>query len=43
MTEEREQPLLVVEGDPDNLKVTHAEDLVLAEHLLARRRRGGRV
>jgi 2-C-methyl-D-erythritol 4-phosphate cytidylyltransferase len=33
----------VVEGDPDNLKITHAEDLVLAEHLLARRRRGGRV
>lgn len=33
----------IVEGDSDNLKVTHAEDLVLAEHLLARRRRGGRV
>lgn len=33
----------IVEGDRDNLKVTHAEDLVLAEHLLARRRRGGRV
>jgi 2-C-methyl-D-erythritol 4-phosphate cytidylyltransferase len=33
----------IVEGDRDNLKITHAEDLALAEHLLARRRRGGRV
>jgi 2-C-methyl-D-erythritol 4-phosphate cytidylyltransferase len=27
----------VVEGDSDNLKLTHPEDLVLAEHLLRER------
>jgi len=31
----------VVEGDADNLKVTHAEDLPLAERILLRRRGGG--
>jgi len=30
-------PVRVVEGDSDNLKLTHAQDLVLAEHLLAER------
>ncbi|MDJ0868932.1 MAG: 2-C-methyl-D-erythritol 4-phosphate cytidylyltransferase, partial [Myxococcota bacterium] len=33
-------PVYVVEGDADNLKVTHPEDLVLAEHVLAQRARG---
>jgi len=31
----------VVEGDADNLKLTHAEDLPLAERILAQRRGGG--
>jgi len=31
----------VVEGDADNLKLTHAEDLALAERILAQRRGGG--
>ncbi len=33
-------PVYVVEGDPENLKLTHPEDLVLAEHVLAQRARG---
>ncbi|MDJ0851234.1 MAG: 2-C-methyl-D-erythritol 4-phosphate cytidylyltransferase [Myxococcota bacterium] len=34
-------PVRVVEGDVDNLKITHPEDLVLAEHVLAERARAG--
>jgi 2-C-methyl-D-erythritol 4-phosphate cytidylyltransferase len=33
-------PVVVVDGDPENLKVTYPEDLVLAELLLERRRTG---
>jgi 2-C-methyl-D-erythritol 4-phosphate cytidylyltransferase len=31
----------VVEGDSDNLKLTHAEDLAVAERILARREETG--
>ncbi len=31
----------IVEGDPDNVKLTHPEDLVLAEHVLALRAEAG--
>ncbi len=34
-------PVQIVEGDPDNLKLTHPEDLVLAEHVLALRAEAG--
>jgi 2-C-methyl-D-erythritol 4-phosphate cytidylyltransferase len=34
-------PVSVVEGDLENIKVTYAEDLVLAERILLKRRAGG--
>jgi 2-C-methyl-D-erythritol 4-phosphate cytidylyltransferase len=37
------RPVCVVEGSYDNLKITTAEDLVLAEEIVRRRRTGGRL
>jgi 2-C-methyl-D-erythritol 4-phosphate cytidylyltransferase len=32
------QPVVAVEGDPNNIKITRPEDLLLAEHILANRK-----